>query len=164
MTKVAIIGAGFTGLAAAKKLADAGVDVTIFERDQKPGGLAIGFKEPKWRWTIEAHYHHWFTGDKHVRQLGREIGHKVLFIRPKTSTLKDGEIHQLDSPFTLLRFKKLPLLERIRTGAVLGYLKFTPFWQPLEKVTAESFINKYMGEASWRIIWQPLFLNKFGKY
>lgn len=162
--KVAIIGAGFTGLAAAKKLADAGIEVTLFERDPKPGGLAIGFKEPAWKWSIEAHYHHWFTGDRHVRKLGEDIGHKILYVRPKTSTLKDGEIVQLDSPLTLLRFKKLPFSERIRTGAVLGYLKITPFWQPLEKVTAETFIRKYMGDTSWKVIWEPLFLTKFGRY
>jgi protoporphyrinogen oxidase len=162
--KVAIIGAGFTGLAAAKKLAEAGVKVTVFERDPKPGGLAIGFKEPQWKWTIEAHYHHWFTGDKHVRELGEEIGHKIIYVRPKTSTLKDGEIVQLDSPLTLLTFNKLPLPERIRTGAVLAYLKFTPFWKPLETVTAKSFIRKYMGETSWKVIWEPLFTTKFGKY
>ena len=162
--KVAIIGAGFTGLAAAKKLADAGIEVSVFERDSKPGGLAIGFKEPDWKWTIEAHYHHWFTGDKHIRNLGKEIGHEIIYVRPKTSTLKDEEIVQLDSPITLLKFKKLPFLERVRTGIVLAYLKFTPFWKPLETITAEKFIRKLMGETSWSVIWQPLFLTKFGKY
>lgn len=162
--KVGIIGAGFTGLAAAKKLADSSTDVVVFERDPKPGGLAIGFKEPKWKWTIEAHYHHWFTGDTHVKALGDQIGHKIIYVRPKTSTLKDGQILQLDSPLTLLTFNKLPLLERLRTGAVLAYLKLTPFWQPLEKITAEKFIKKYMGETSWNVLWGPLFDSKFRKY
>lgn len=162
--KIGIIGAGFTGLAAAKKLADEGVDVTIFERDSKPGGLAMGFKEPGWKWTIEAHYHHWFTGDKHVRRLGKEIDHEIIYVRPKTSTLRDREILQLDSPLTLLTFKKLPILERLRTGVVLGYLKFTPFWQPLENITAKSFIRKYMGNASWKVIWEPLFTTKFRRF
>ena len=162
--KVAIIGAGFTGLAAAKKLADSGMEVTVYERDSQPGGLAIGFKEPGWKWTIEAHYHHWFTGDEHVGKLGEEINHKIIYVRPKTSTLKDGEIHQLDSPLTLLKFKKIPPSQRLRTGAVLAYLKFTPLWRPLEKVTAEKFIKKYMGDTSWKVIWEPLFLSKFGRY
>jgi len=56
--KVAIIGAGFGGLAAAYRLARSGVDVTVFESDNAPGGLAIGFKEPEWKWSIEKHYHH----------------------------------------------------------------------------------------------------------
>jgi len=37
--KVAIVGSGPAGLAAAQQLARAGHDVTVFERDAKPGGL-----------------------------------------------------------------------------------------------------------------------------
>jgi len=61
--KIAIIGAGFTGLAAGLKLQEKGHQVTIFEKDLFPGGLALGFKNPKWQWTLEKHYHHWFTND-----------------------------------------------------------------------------------------------------
>lgn len=40
MPSVAIIGAGCSGLAAAHTLRDAGVNVTLYEQDQKPGGRA----------------------------------------------------------------------------------------------------------------------------
>ena len=56
--KIGIIGAGFTGLAAAYELVKNGDHVTVFERDNNPGGLALGFKEKKWQWTLEQHYHH----------------------------------------------------------------------------------------------------------
>jgi protoporphyrinogen oxidase len=95
--KVGIIGAGFGGLAAAYELAKQGVDVTVFESGDKPGGLAIGFKEKSWKWSLEAHYHHWFTNDSAVLELAREIGHPVITIRPKTSTYYDGKIYQVDS-------------------------------------------------------------------
>jgi glutamate synthase (NADPH/NADH) small chain len=39
--KVAVVGAGPSGLAAAQQLARAGHDVTVFERDDEPGGLLI---------------------------------------------------------------------------------------------------------------------------
>ena len=162
--RVGIIGAGFGGLAAAYRLAKAGVDVTVFEGDEKPGGLAVGFKEPKWKWTLERHYHHWFTNDHSVINLAREIGHKILFPRPKTSTFIAGEIYQLDSPLTLLTFPKLPFTERLRMGLVLAYLKFTPYWQPLERTTSELFIKKYMGKISWDVLWEPLFQGKFQNY
>jgi glycine/D-amino acid oxidase-like deaminating enzyme len=42
--KIAIIGAGFTGLSAAYKLAKSGHDVTVFEKDPQPGVLAIGYQ------------------------------------------------------------------------------------------------------------------------
>jgi protoporphyrinogen oxidase len=162
--KIAIIGAGFGGLAAGFKLAKAGHGVTIFEKSDKPGGLATGFKEKNWNWTLDEHYHHWFTSDWHIRNLAKEIGQEIIFIRPKTSTLYQKEIHQLDSPLSLIVFSQLPFMERIRTGIVLAYLKLTPFWKPLEKVTAKEFLKKYMGAVSWKILWQPLFEKKFGKY
>ena len=37
---IAVVGAGFGGLSAAAHLADAGADVTIFERNEHPGGYA----------------------------------------------------------------------------------------------------------------------------
>ena len=48
---IAIIGAGFTGLAAGYKLTKRKHQVTIFEKDQKPGGLAIGYQEKGWDWS-----------------------------------------------------------------------------------------------------------------
>ncbi len=162
--KVAIIGAGFGGLAAAYRLVRSGVNVAVFEADGRPGGLAVGFKEPGWMWSIEKHYHHWFTNDYSILNLATEIGHKVITVCPKTSTFIDGKIDQLDSPITLLLFSRLPLKERIRMGAVLAYLKTTSNWKQLEKITAKNFIKKYMGENCWQVIWEPLFVGKFHKY
>ncbi len=160
--KIGIIGAGFGGLAAGYYLAKNGHQVTIFESDSKPGGLAVGYQEKKWDWTLEAHYHHWFTNDYAVLKLAKEIGHKVKTVRPKTSTYYNGSIAQLDSPVSLLRYEPLPFFQRIRTGMILAYLKFTPFWKPLEKVTAKKFLKSTMGTKSWEVLWEPLFIKKFG--
>ena len=42
--KIAIIGAGYSGMVAAYDLKKAGHDVTIFESTDYVGGLASGFK------------------------------------------------------------------------------------------------------------------------
>lgn len=162
--RVGIIGAGFSGLSAAYNLSKRGVDVTVFEKESKPGGLAIGFEERKWKWPLEKHYHHWFTSDWTIRNLAKEIDHKVTFERPKTSIFIDGKSTQLDSPLSLLRFKRLMLHERVRTGLTLFYLKTLKNWTDLEKVTAKDFLIKTMGENSWEILWRPLFEKKFSKY
>ncbi len=161
--KVGIIGAGFGGLSAAYELSKKGIDVTIFESGDKPGGLAIGFKEPKWKWSMESHYHHWFTNDSSVLSLAREIGHPVLKVRPKTSTYIDGKTYQVDSPQTLLQYKPMPMLDRFRTGVALAYLKL-PWWRSLEKTTAKKWIVKYMGNKSWEALWGPLFEGKFQQF
>lgn len=159
--KIGIIGAGFTGLAAAYNLSKKDHKVTVFEAHDRPGGLAAGFKDKNWDWALEHHYHHLFTSDHAIQNLAREVDHQINYSRPKTSTLINGKILQLDSPLSLLSFSELPLLDRIRTGFVLAFLRVTPFWKPLERVTAKQFIIRWMGHRSWEILWEPLFTGKF---
>lgn len=167
--KIAIIGAGFTGLSAGYKLLKEGHEVSIFEKDSKPGGLAIGYKEKEWEWTLEHHYHHWFTNDKNlinndraVFELARKIGHEVLIKRPKTSIFIENQIFQFDSPKEVLNFPKLSVVERVRMAAVVGAIRYNPFWKPLEKLNASTFLPKIMGRKAYKMIWEPQFVNKFG--
>ncbi len=162
--KIAIIGAGFTGLSAAYQLTKKGHSVTIFEKDLLPGGLAIGYQEKKWAWSLEKHYHHWFTNDKFILSLAKELGHKILVKTPKTSIYLDNEIHQLDSPLALLKFNKLTLAERLQMAATLALLRYNPFWKPLEKINALSILPRAMGQRAWKMIWEPQLRNKMGEY
>ena len=162
--KVAIIGAGFGGLATAYFLSKQGVNVVVFESGNKPGGLAVGFKKSAWKWSLEEHYHHIFTTDSYILNLAREVDQKMIFSSPKASTFFEDGTYQVDSPLTLLKFSKLSLFDRLRTGAVIAFLKLNPFWRPLERLTAEKFIKYTMGNVSWNILWRPLFLKKFGVF
>jgi phytoene dehydrogenase-like protein len=65
--KVAVIGAGFTGLTAALRLSEKGHDVIIFEKEDQVGGLAVGFSKKGWGWSLEKHYHHWFANDTYAK-------------------------------------------------------------------------------------------------
>lgn len=161
---VAIIGAGFTGLSAAYRLLKSGHKVTIFEKDPHPGGLAVGYKEKRWDWTIEYHYHHWFTNDDSILGLAKEIDYPVIIKRPKTSAYIGGKMYQLDSPLKILTFPKLSFFDRLRMAAVLGFLRFNPFWKPLEKINANSFLTKTMGKKAYGMLWEPQLRNKMGKY
>ncbi|OGH17357.1 MAG: hypothetical protein A3C30_04105 [Candidatus Levybacteria bacterium RIFCSPHIGHO2_02_FULL_40_18] len=162
--KIGIIGAGFTGLSAAYYLAQKGYDVTVFEKDEKPGGLAVGYREKEWDWSLEKHYHHWFTNDKSVLKLANDINHKVIIRRPKTSSFVDGGIFQLDSPTSLLKFPKIGFLDRVRMGASLAALRYNPVWRPLERFRAQSYLELSMGKDAYLKIWKPLMQNKLGKY
>ncbi len=162
--KVAIIGAGFTGLSAAYYLTKQGHNVEIYELDSRPGGLAVGYKELGWDWTLESHYHHWFTNDKSVLSLADEINHRVYSPRPKTSSFVEGGIYQLDSPTSLLKFPKLNIFDRFRVGVSLVFLRYNPFWKPLEKYKAEPYLKFAMGNRAYKMLWEPLMINKLGKY
>ncbi len=162
--KIAIIGAGFTGLSAACQLAKSGHEVTVFEKENQPGGLAIGYKKEGWDWTLEKHYHHWFTNDASVLNLAKQLRYEVFVKRPKTSIYLQGSIYQLDSPSNLLTFPQLSFTQRLQMAAVLGFLRLNPFWQTLEPFKADTFLRKTMGQKAYETIWEPQLVNKFGSF
>jgi len=161
---IAIIGAGFTGLSSGYALLKKGHRITIFEKDSSPGGLAIGFGRKNWEWSLEKHYHHWFTNDKSVLKLAKEINFEVIIKRPKTSIYCDGKNYQLDSLKSLIKFPLLSLVDRLRMAGILGFFKFNPFWKPLERISASKFLRIAMGKNVYTKIWEPQLRNKFGKY
>jgi len=162
--KIAIIGAGFTGLSAAFELLKKGHEVVVFEENSLPGGLALGYKEVGWQWSLEKHYHHWFTNDKYILALAKEINFPIEIKRPKTSVFVKNNIYQLDSPASVLSFPLLTILERLRMSTVIAFLKLDPFWKPLEKYRAAEILPRLMGKKAYEMIWEPLFINKFGSF
>ncbi len=162
--KIAIVGAGFTGLAAAYKLVKNGHEVTIFEKDQNPGGLAVGYKEKEWDWSLEKHYHHWFTNDTAILNLAKEINHNVIIKTPQTNWYVFGNIYKFVSLKAALTFPLLTPIERIRQLATLGILRINPFWKPLEKYKTNEIMPKLMGEKAWNMLWKTILVNKFGNF
>lgn len=160
---IAIIGAGATGLAAAWDCARAGHNVTLYEAAANVGGLAAGFKEPNWEWTLEKFYHHWFESDKDILGLLDEMGlrDQVIFPRPKTSFWINGKIYRSEiSPSAL--FLPISFLSTIRMGLAGVYLKLSRLWRPLEQITADAWMRRYMGDEAYGKFFRPLLIGKFG--
>jgi protoporphyrinogen oxidase len=162
--RIIIIGAGFTGLATGYYLSKAGFKVLIFEKGEKPGGLATGYQKKEWQWSLDHHYHHLFTSDLSILDLAKEVSHPVSFSKSKTSILLENKIHRLDSPLNLFLLPSLRIVDKLRTAAALAYLKTVPWWKSLEKITSKTFLIKTMGKNSWEILWKPLFKGKFEKH
>jgi protoporphyrinogen oxidase len=165
--KIAIIGAGYSGMVAAYDLKQAGHAVTIFESADYVGGLASGFKEPHWDWSVEKFYHHWFQSDSEMLGLIRELGleDKVRFPRPLTVMLYKNKWYPFDSILKALLFPGLGFgLNKIRFGFVGLFLRLTNNWRALEKVTADQWMLKYAGKQVYEQMWKPLLIGKFGPY
>jgi protoporphyrinogen oxidase len=163
LTHTAVLGAGALGLTVAYRLAQRGDEVVVLERESLPGGLAAGFEIEPGMW-LEKFYHHLFRGDSHAIGLIEELGlaDDLVWPRPLTVTLRDGKVHQLDSPMSLLRFPPLLYRDRLRMGAWLAYLKALPSPDRLEGQTASAWIRSHMGERSYEVVWGPLLRGKFG--
>ena len=165
--KIAIIGAGFGGMAAAFDLQKAGHKVTIFESADYAGGLASGFKEPHWNWSVEKFYHHWFQTDKPMLDLIRELGweDRVLFPRPLTVMYHAGQFYPFDSVLKMALFPGLGWgVDKIRFGFVGLFLRLTDNWKALEKITADAWMLKWAGKNVYQKMWEPLLVGKFGPY
>jgi protoporphyrinogen oxidase len=164
MTRTAVLGAGALGLTVALRLAQRGDEVIVIEREALPGGLAAGFEVAPGIW-LDKFYHHLFRGDHHAIGLIREVGleDQLVWRRPLTVTLRDGRARQLDSPASLLRFKTLPMRDRIRMGAWLAYLRFLRSPERLEGETAARWIRRRMGGRAYEVVWGPLLRGKFGE-
>ncbi|MCJ7718108.1 MAG: NAD(P)/FAD-dependent oxidoreductase [Anaerolineales bacterium] len=165
--KIAVIGAGYTGLSATYDFARAGHEVVMFEANDRPGGLAIGFKEPSWDWSVEAYYHHWFASDQHMLGLIEELGFsdKVRFPRPFTVMLHKGKFYPFDSIIQALLFPGLGWgINKIRFGLVGLYLRLTENWQAMEKITVDSWMRKWAGNKVYETMWEPMLKGKFGAH
>ncbi len=165
---IAIIGAGPAGLAAAYDLTRAGHTATLFEAAPEVGGLASGFKAPHWDWTLEKYYHHWFASDAAVLGLIKELGwsDQVLFPRPFTVLYWEGKFYPFDDIFSnipLFLLRHFPIWDVVRYGLAGAYLRFSPWWRPLEKVSAVEWTRRWFGKRVYETQWKPLLISKFGE-
>lgn len=161
---VAVLGGGYTGLVAALRLAQAGVDVTVLEAGSAVGGLASGFSiegEP-----IERAYHHLFRTDESILRLVDELGisDRLEWHVSRQAMIANGRLYPFGGALDLLRFDALPLVDRLRTGLTVLRLQRTNRWRPLATVTALDWVTRNAGAASTRVIWEPLLRGKFSRY
>lgn len=165
--RVAIIGAGPAGLAAAYDFGRGGHEVTVYEGADRVGGLASGFKAPHWDWCLERFYHHWFESDSSMLGLIDELGWRdeVLFPRPQTVLYHEGSFYPADSIPTALKFfvRHFPISDVIRFGLVGLYLRSTSNWRKLEQFSADEWMRKHAGERIYDAVWKPMLVGKFGE-
>jgi len=154
-------------MAAAYDLARSGRRVAIFEAADYIGGLASGFKEPHWDWSVEKYYHHWFASDHHILGLIDELGfsEEVLFPRPYTVMYHKEKFYPFDSITAALLFPGLGWgINKLRFGLVGLYLRLTNNWQVLEKTTVDTWMRKWAGDKVYEMMWEPLMVGKFGSH
>ena len=166
MKKVAIIGAGIGGMSAAYDLIRNNNQVTIFEAEANVGGLAAGFKEKNWEWSVEKYYHHWFLSDHDILDLIKELGwkNKVIVPHPRTVVYYKEKFFPLDSPLAALTFPGFTFFDMVRFGFVSVYLRYLSSWKPLEKYTAHEWMKKAYGEKTYSTHFEPLLIGKFGDH
>ena len=163
--KVGIIGGGISGLSLGYFLTKKGHQVFLFEKEKELGGLLSFLKKKEWSWTLEKFFHHFFSSDKELIELLKNLNlkEKIFFKRVKTSLFLNGKICQFDSPESLLRFPFFSFFEKIKTGLITFFLKYPPFFPFFGEKKAMEELEKLYGKRVFSILWKELFLKKFGE-
>ena len=159
---IAVIGAGFCGLAAAYELGVRGIRATVLERDGEIGGLAGSFNAGGAQ--LEKFYHHWFTHDVHIMRLVEELGQsdRILSRPSRAGAYYAHQFFKLSTPLDLLRFSPLPFWSRLRLGLLALRARRVRDWRGLEDRTAADWLRELGGERVYEVVWQPLLRGKFG--
>ncbi len=160
--RVAVIGGGVGGAAAARVLAIAGSDVTLIERSPAIGGLVVSFEVAGT--PLECFYHHIFPHEREIIGLIDEFGltHKLDWFDTTMGVLVDGKVWPFTSPLHLLRFGPLPFLDRVRTGIGALRLGRVKDWAKLDTLPARDWLTSYTSPKAGSLVWDPLLRAKFG--
>ncbi|MCL2665809.1 MAG: NAD(P)/FAD-dependent oxidoreductase [Defluviitaleaceae bacterium] len=159
--KIAVIGAGITGLTAAYCLAKKGHDVSVFEAAEYSGGIAVSHIINGV--GIEDIYHHIFTSDEYLLQLSEELGliNEIEWIEPSDGFYSDSVLYPFTSPMDLLKFKPLPFLSRVLMGLLVLRSRYVKNYNNLENMSAGEWISKMAGRKVYEKVWKPLLKAKF---
>ncbi len=163
--KIAIIGGGFTGLVAARRLALLGYKVDIYEAQKELGGLVAGFTLKNGA-HLERAYHFLYPTDKYIIKLSKElrIDNKLNFHRSSIGSFYKGKLYPFMTPLDLLKYPGISFIGKIRTGFISLYLERVKKWEPLSRIAAMDWLNKYNGRKVTSALWEPLLFGKFDKY
>jgi protoporphyrinogen oxidase len=73
-----------------------------------------------------------------------------------------GRPWHFTTPLDLLRFKPLPVLDRLHTGVGALRLARVKEWEALDRIPALQWLERYTGRRAAEIVWEPLLRAKFG--
>lgn len=166
MKKVAVIGAGPMGLAAAYELTKQGHKVDIYEFDDRIGGMTAHFDFNGM--DIERYYHYVCGKDQPLFDLMDELGikDKLHWVDTKMGYFFNGQLYKWGDPFSLLTFPHLDIISKLRYGAHMFFSskRKKEQWKDLDSVDAIKWLKKGGGKKVYKVLWERLFQLKFHHY
>jgi protoporphyrinogen oxidase len=162
--RVAVIGAGPMGLAAAYQLARDGHQPVVFEADDRVGGMAAVFDFSGL--TIERYYHFHCISDHAFLTVLDELGlaDKMRWVETKMGYWYQGRLQPWGNPIALLGFRGLGPVAKFRYGLHAFVSTKRNDWKPLDHVEATGWVRRWVGAEAYEVLWRRLFDYKFHEY
>jgi protoporphyrinogen oxidase len=163
MPNVGIVGGGMLGLTLALRLRQQGCDVTVYEASAEPGGLAAPAQIGPYTW--DRFYHVILMSDTHLRGLLEELGiaDRLRWGITRTGFHVEGRLHSMSSTSEFLRFPPLSLIGKGRLAMTILRASRVRDPEALERLSAEEWLCRWSGKATYRSIWLPLLKAKLGE-
>jgi protoporphyrinogen oxidase len=164
MKRVAVIGAGAMGLAAAYHALKAGHQVVVYEADKVAGGMAAHFDFGGL--SLERYYHFVCKSDLPTFELMDELGiaDKMRWVRTRMGVYAGGRVHEWGDPIALLKYPGLSPVEKLRYGLMMFMAMRRSSAAVLENLSAKQWIESWCGPKVYDAMWRPLFDLKFYEF
>jgi protoporphyrinogen oxidase len=159
----AIVGGGLLGMTLARRLAQGGQSVTLFEGAPHLGGLASAWQLGDVVW--DRHYHVTLLSDTTLRALLTELDleKEMQWVETRTGFYTDGQLYSMSNTLEFLRFPPLRLPDKLRLGATIFYASRVKDWQRLETIPVADWLRRLSGRRTCEKIWLPLLRSKLGE-
>ncbi len=161
---LAILGGGISGLASARRLLARGHRITLYEADERLGGLGGTFSHDGIE--LEKFYHCMLPTDRallaHVADLG--LGEHMAWSPTDMGFRVRETTYPLNTPLDLLRFAPLRWRDRFRLGLLAVQARLVGTRPALDDVTAAEFVRNTVGEQAFELLWKPLLAAKIGDH
>lgn len=152
MTEVVVLGGGLAGLAACHKLSLKGFRTLLLEKNEDLGGLASSYLVDGY--FVPKTYHHVMFGDKFALNLIRDLGlgNALYWRKLKVGFYSHGEFYDFSSPYSILKFKPLSYMGRIKFGLLVFKARCMMPWDNLDGVNVEDYVLSTVGEEAYMLV------------
>lgn len=164
MSRIAVLGAGPMGLAAAQRAVTLGHEVDLIEAVEKVGGMAAHFDFSGL--SIERFYHFVCKSDTPTFALMLELGisNKMHWVDTSMGYFTHGKVHKWGDPVSLLRYRHLSVTEKVRTGLQMFLATKARDFSRIEHLTSREWIERGSGKSVYNKLWKRLQELKFYEF